>query len=154
MALVIIYQPRRRINHQGGTADDQHIRSTDIIDGRFQRIHVQTFFVQDHVRFNLGAAGIALGHAGGVQQILRVKEFMAAGTVIAMDAAVQFQHVLAAGRLMQAVDILRDDGFQFSRPFQFRQLKVSHVGFGCQHQHLLPVKAIELFRVFLVKSVA
>ena len=65
----------------------------------------------------------------------------------------QFQHVFAAGQLMQAVDILGDHSFQFSFPFQFRETKMGHVGFGALHDQLVAVETVEFLRLCFEEAV-
>ena len=64
-----------------------------------------------------------------------------------MHAAVQFQHIPAAGHLVQPVDVLRHNGKQTPRLFQLRQLFVGGVGLCRQADHLVPVEPVELCRM-------
>jgi len=47
-----------------------------------------------------------------------------------MDAAVQFQHIAAAGLLMQAIDVLGQDCAQVAGCLQLRQCLVGRIGQG------------------------
>ena len=67
--------------------------------------------------------------------------------VAAVDAAVQLEHVLAPGRLMQAVDILRDDCLELALTLQLRQTQVGAVGLGPVDNELVPVESVILLRV-------
>ena len=68
--------------------------------------------------------------------------------------AVELVNGLGARRLMQAVDVLGDDGLQLPLPLPFRQLAVGGVGLGVQGQHFGPVEVVEFLGVRLVKCVA
>ena len=114
MAAVVADQAGCRIDDEGCAADDEHVGMADIVQGLFDDVVVQSFFIQDDVGLNGAAAGIALRHAVAVEHVFGVKEFMAALAEIAVHAAVQFEDVFAAGFLMEAVDVLRDDGFQLA----------------------------------------
>ena len=54
--------------------------------------------------------------------------FAAFQAVIAVDAAVQFQNLFAAGCLVEPVDVLGDDGFQPALRLPLRQLFMGGVG--------------------------
>ena len=71
-----------------------------------------------------------------------------------MHRAVKLQHVFAACRLVQAVDVLGDDGGELSRLLQLRQLFVGGVGLHVQKQHLLLVKRVKIRGFFHKKVVA
>ena len=76
------------------------------------------------------------------------------GAVGAQDAAVQLQNVLAAGGLVQPVDILRDDGAQLSLLLQLGQTQMGAVGLDALDHQLFPVKAVILCRVTGKKACA
>ncbi|MNJ05711.1 hypothetical protein D3C73_1672190 [compost metagenome] len=42
-------------------------------------------------------------------------------TMVAVNGTMQLKYLLAAGKLMQAVDILRDDRLKLALALQFRQ---------------------------------
>ena len=48
--------------------------------------------------------------------------------------------------LVQAVDVLGDDGAQLACRLQLGQLLVSGVGLGIQAEHLVPVEAVKFLR--------
>ena len=56
-----------------------------------------------------------------------------------MHAAVELQHIFAAGRLVQAVDVLRYHGAQSSLRFELRKAQVRGVRFGIQRYHFVAV---------------
>ena len=60
--------------------------------------------------------------------------------VIAVDGAVKFIHLFAARRLMEAVDILRDDRLQLARLLKTGEADVRGVGLGVEVQHSVAVK--------------
>lgn len=144
IAPVVVDQAGGGIDHQRGAAHDQHVSLGDVADGLIQDIHVQAFLVQDHVGLDAAAAA-AHGDAFGVHDIFRVIELAAALAVVAEGAAVELQDVFAAGRLVEAVDVLGDDGFQLSFLFPLGQLFVGLVGLDAGHQELVPVVFEELF---------
>ena len=59
----------------------------------------------------------------------------------------QLQHVFAAGRLMQPVDILRDDRAQLAFGLQFRQTLMRPVRLNAVDHELFPVEAVIFLRV-------
>ena len=85
---------------------------------------------------------------GGIRRILA-----ALFTVVAQRTAMQLQNLTAARRLMQPVNVLRDDGFQLALRFPLRQLSVGGVGLRSGQPQLFMVKAIVFLRVFLKKRV-
>lgn len=103
----IIYESRRRIDHQRRTPDDQGIRPADRPDAVLDHIRIKPFFIEHHVRLDAAAAA-ALWNPVRALHIRRVVELAALLAVIAVNASMQLQHVPAAGRLMKPVDILGD----------------------------------------------
>lgn len=154
MASVVADQAGCRIDDEGCAADDEHVGMADIVQGLFDDVVVQSFFIQDDVGLDGAAAGVALRHALAVEHVFGVKEFMAALAEIAVYAAVQFEDVFAAGLLMEAVDVLRDDGFQLACFFQFGQFYMGGVGLGVQAKHLVAVKPVKFFGLADVKGMA
>ena len=110
-AAVVADQAGGGVDDEARAADDQHVGLADVVQGLFDDVVVEAFFVEDDVRLYRAAAGVALGNAGGIFHILGVEEFMAVHAEVAVDTAVEFEDVLAAGFLVEAVDILGDDGF-------------------------------------------
>ncbi len=78
---------------------------------------------------------------------------MAAGAVVAQGAAVQLEHMLAARGLVQAVDVLGDDGGELARGLEPGQPQVGRVGLCIFDDEFLAVKAVELLRLLLEKGV-
>ena len=74
--------------------------------------------------------------------------------MIPVDTAVEFQDLVAAGGLVQAVDVLGDDGLQLSLGLLFRQLSVGGIGSGIGGQHLGPVEAEKFFRLAFIEGMA
>ena len=147
MAAVVTDQTGCWVDDEARAADDEHVGVADVVQGLFDDVVVQAFFIEDDVRLDDAAAGVALGDACGILHVFGVEEFVAVHAEVAMNAAVQFQDVLAARFLVQAVDVLGDDGFQFARFFQFGQFDMGHVGLGVEGQHLVAVEAVKFFRV-------
>jgi hypothetical protein len=66
---------------------------------------------------------------------------------------VQFQHVPAAGRLVQAVDVLRNDGLQLAAAFERRKRCVRLVRLCVQIKHFGSVEIVKRLRM-RIKEVA
>ena len=64
----------------------------------------------------------------------------------------KLQNRLAARRLVQAVDVLGDDGAEFSRLFQLGQLFVRGIGFCICKKHFVTVKPIKFSGVSAVEG--
>ena len=64
----------------------------------------------------------------------------------------QLHHILAARLLVQSIDILCHDAFEFSCFLQLRELLMRDVRLRIQTKHLIPVKAIEFLRVVTIKG--
>ena len=75
-------------------------------------------------------------------------------TVIAQRASVQFEYVFASRRLMQSVDVLRDDGGELSRLFEFRKFFMRRVRLYAFDDELFAVKAVKLRGVRVEKTPA
>ena len=150
---VIIYKPRRRVNVQRRSADDQHIGSAYIADGAADNIVVKRLLIQNYVRPYDAAAGTAR-HARALIYHTGVILSAAARAVRTQYAAVKLQHVFASRRLMQPVYILRDDGLELTLALKLREAEMRAVRLHAVHHELLPVEAIVLRRVALKKAVA
>ena len=143
-AVKIIHQPRRGIDRKLGAADEQHIRGGDGLHRRREGGRVQALTVKDHIRLDDAAAGAA-GHVVRLQHRLHRPAFAALHAVIAVHAAVQFQHVAAARPLMEFINVLGDDRRQLALLFQARQRIVRRIG--------LCLRADEIFAVVIEKHV-
>ena len=75
-------------------------------------------------------------------------------TVVAEYGAVEFVDILAAGGLVQAVNVLGNDGVQPARFLQAGQHPMGRVGAGIGKKHFIVVETVELLRFFAVKAVA
>ena len=73
--------------------------------------------------------------------------------MVAVHAAVQLQHVFAARRLVQAVDVLRHHGAQLARLLPPRKGQVRGARLCVRIEHFIAVKAEEFLRLFLEKVV-
>ena len=60
--------------------------------------------------------------------------------MISVHASVQFVHDLIARHAMQAVDVLRDDRFQFALPFELGKETVRRIGFGSRIHHFAEIE--------------
>ena len=112
------------------------------------RAFVQGLLVQHDVGFDDAAAGGASRHAvvglraKGQQVVYRVG-CAARHAEVAQHAAVQFEHVLAARFLMEAVDVLRHHGGQRARLLEFGQLAMRAVRLRVERQHAVAVEVEE-----------
>ena len=107
MTGIIVDQTGCRINGQGSSTDNKHIRLLDIVDGFVQSMGIQSFFVQNHIWFDR-AATFALWHTFRYQIFQRIK-FSTTSTVISENTSVKFQYFFTSCFLMQSINILRDD---------------------------------------------
>ena len=120
-----------------------------VLDG----VVVEPLLIEHHVRLDHPAAGAA-GHALRFEDIVQAVGLSALHAVVAQDAAVQLADVAAAGLLMEAVDVLGDDGGQLAPFLPAGQLFVSGVRFCVRAEHLFTVKTVELLRMVQEKMMA
>ena len=83
-----------------------------------------------------------------------VVELAALLAVVAQGASVQLEDILAARRLMQPVDILRNDGLELSLALQLGKAQMRTVGLGAVHDELVPMEFIVFLRMRHEKRVA
>ena len=102
---------------------------------------IQALLIKHDVRPD-DAAAVTVRHTGAVIDALRRIRPAAAHAVAAVDAAMQLEHIFAPGRLMQAVDILRDDRLQLALALQLRQAQVGAVGPGPVNDELVTVEFV------------
>ena len=60
----------------------------DVVQGLFDDVVVQAFFIEDDVRLDDAAADVALGDACGILHVFGVEELVAVHAEVAMNAAV------------------------------------------------------------------
>ena len=137
---VIVDESRRRIHVQRRAADDEHIGIAQIVHGLCQNVLVQLLLVQHDVRPYDAAALAARDALAVVHLVCRIRH-TAARAIGAQDAAVQLQHVFAAGRLMQSVDILRYNGAQLALALQLRKSQMRTIGLHAVDNELCPICA-------------
>ena len=70
-----------------------------------------------------------------------------------MDASVQLINVLASRHLVQAVDVLRDNGEQFALFFPLRQLPMDDIGLCIRIKHAISIEIKENLRMMHVERV-
>lgn len=99
------------------------------------------------------AAG-ARRHAGGARDRLHAVEFAAPLAVIAQGAAVELKDLLAAGGLMESVDVLRDDGLQLARALPLGELTMRGVWLRVGAEELCAVEGEEFLGIAFVVGVA
>ena len=150
--LIVSNQPRGGIDVQGGAADHQHIRLRQGADGCLQRPLIQPLLIEHHIRLD-DAAAAAPGHALRAEDMLQTVKFPAPLAVVPVDAAMELQHVPAAGGLMEPVDVLGDDGFQLALPLELRQTQMRRVGLCSLDDELIAVEAVELLGALFPEGV-
>ena len=137
----------RRINDEAGAADDEHVGFHDGSGRTVHHVLVEHFFIKDHVGLDDAAAAVAFRDALRVQDRGLVEELVALRAVVAEHRAVQFEDVLAAGLLVQAVDVLRDHGRELASLLQGRQGLVAVVRLRVGVDQLLAVEIEEVFGI-------
>ena len=99
---------RRRIDRERCARDDEHVGLLNVLHRAVKRLFVKSLFIEHHVGLDAPATGAAR-HAGRVFDITRGVKFPAFLAVVAKRTAVQLEDIFAARRLMQPVDVLRDN---------------------------------------------
>ena len=143
----IINQTGRRIDNQRCPSDNQNIRIGDIADRFFQDLRIQTFLIENDIRFDNSSALFTPRNALGIFNIFHAVRRIAFYTVIAQHGPMQFQHFFTAGFLMKPVNILCNNGFQLPHLFQPRQCQMRFVGLSLRRQHLIFIEAIKFLRL-------
>ena len=93
-------------------------------------------------------------HAGSVPQEVHGVLCLALHAVVAQGGAVELVDGLAAGGLVEAVDVLGNDSFEAPLLLPLGQFPVGRIGLRIQNQHLIAVKTIKFLRIPHEKSVA
>ena len=126
----------------------------DCLNRRGENVHIKRLVVQ----YNVGLDNAATRAAGDAIRITRcqhfahVKEALALHAEIAMHAAMELQHVFAAGRLVQPVDVLRNYGAQRTLCLKLRKAPMRCIRFGIQRDHLVAVILEKRLGVAVEKS--
>ena len=76
-----------------------------------------------------------MGRALALQKRLQRIKTPALHAAVAVDGAVQLQHLFTARRLMQSVDILGNDRLALAPAFQLRQRQMGGVGLRVRVEH-------------------
>ena len=119
----------RRGIHLGGGADDkEHVAVARRVLGARERIVGQRLLEPHDVGAQEGAALRAPRRLARARIVPRRDDRPVARALDALDIAVELDHVRAARRLMQPVDVLRDHEEVGLRPFDRRQRAVSRIG--------------------------
>ena len=92
----MIDQPGGGIDAKGGAADDQQISLSDIFNSASQDIIAQRLAVEHHIGLDDAAAVTARNTSRG-KRAVKGMGFSACRAIAAMNAAVQLQHIPAAG---------------------------------------------------------
>ena len=93
-------------------------------------------------------------HTGAVGDEVHIVERAALDAVVAQGAAVELVHRPGACRLMEAVDVLGDDGFQLALPLELCQTQMRRVGLCSLDDELIAVEAVELLGALFPEGVA
>ena len=117
------------IDRERRAADDQNIGLGDGTDGAVDARFVQTLFIEHDLGLDEPAA-IAVRNALVVADKLRGILLAAALAAVAVHRAVELVDAFASRLLMQAVDVLRDDGLELSFLLELCQSQMRGVGFG------------------------
>ena len=117
---VIIDQSGRRVDVQRCPPYDQHIGVPDELYRSIEYILIEALLIQHDVGADHTAAAAA-GNVSSVIDHIRGIGLAAFGTIGSQDAAVQLEHILASGRLMEPVDVLRDNSTELAFLFQLRE---------------------------------
>ena len=144
VALVGLHQVGHGELPQGGAVDDEHVGGLHGLYGLGQQLQVIGLLLQDDGRADVVAAHVhgALGdHRGAVGDLEEVHVLVALGAPGTHHRAVELQDVLAAGLLVDAVDVHREDGLELAGRLQLGQGLVGNAGLGLQQgsQDPLPI---------------
>ena len=142
------------IHGQRGAGDDEAVCLLDLAQGAFENILVEGFFVEDDVGLDDAAVFGAAGNAGGVFDEVKVVEAAAGHAVVAHDGAVELVDVFAAGELVQAVDVLGDDGGEFSLALHLGELQMHGAGAVVWRDHFGAVEFEKFLGVAVEKAAA
>ena len=142
----VVHQTGGGVHRQAGAGDDERIRLADVVHGGGEYIVIQPFLVEHDFRLDDAAAG-TFRDALRVSDVFRREELRALQAAVAVDGAVELQHGFAAGLLMQPVDVLGDDGGEFTGFFKLGEEEMCRVGLCLQGEHLVAVEAVKLLRV-------
>ena len=92
----MIDQPGGGIDAKGGAADDQQISLSDIFNSASQDIIAQRLAVEHHIWLD-DTAAVTARNIPGFKHADKGMGCSACHAIAAMDAAVQLQHIPAAG---------------------------------------------------------
>lgn len=118
VAAVVVDKAGGGVDGEAGSGDHEKVGMMDGHDGLFDGGLVKTFLVEDHIGFHGAAAG-AFGDAFAVSDEFGGVEFSAAGAIVSKDGAVELIDFFTASFLMEAIDVLGDDGGELSLLFPF-----------------------------------
>ena len=114
---------------------------------------IEPLLIKHHIRLD-DAAAAAPGHSLGVQDVVQVIKGPAVLAVIAVHAAMELQHIAAAGGLVEPVDVLGHHCPQLSLLLPLGQLIVGGIGLGVRCQKLGPIEPEKFFRVAFIEGMA
>lgn len=83
-----------------------------------------------------------------------VVKFAALHAKIPQRRAVQFENIFASRHLMQAVDVLRYDGFHFSRRLKFGELQMRGVRLRAFYDEFFAIESVEFRGIRVEKRAA
>lgn len=143
----VVNQASSRINRKGRTRDKHQVRTRNRKNGTLHDGSIQRFFVQNHIRLDNATTAATRNAIGrffsGSHHLMHVMELSTAHAVVSKNASMQLEHVLATSRLMQAVDVLGNDGTHDALFFQLSQLAMRTIGLCLQEKHAVSVKIVE-----------
>ncbi|CDN41145.1 hypothetical protein BN871_AC_00390 [Paenibacillus sp. P22] len=148
IAAVQAHEARSRMHRQRRASYDERVGLLDLECRAIQEIRIEVLLIQHDIRLDDAFAGRAernrarIAQDGG-QRILEP----AVHAIVAVNRSVQLQHAAAAGKLMQAVDILGDDRRQPALLLQPSQRSMRGIGKRFGIDHMGPVKGIEISRM-------
>ena len=153
ISLVEVDQAGGRIYGQRRTADNQHIGPAQGVKGAPQTFWIEFFTIEHDIRPDAAATG-AVRHAGTGENRFERERTAAFQAVIALHAAMQLDHIAAAGQLVQPIDILGDDGGQAPGGLELRQLAVGGVRAGVGKDQLFAIETEEHLGLLLEERMA
>lgn len=74
--------------------------------------------------------------------------------MVAMDASMQLNNVIAASGLMQPIDVLRYNRLAYPLRLQLRKFAMASIGFRIEREHAVAIKIVELLGMSFKKAMA
>ena len=154
LAFEIINETGGRVNSQRGAGDDEAVGLLDFLQGAAEDVVVEGFFIEDDVGLDDAAVFRAARDAFAAAHKVEVIEAAAGHAVVAHDGAVELVDFFAACHLVQAVDVLCDDGGELAVAFQLGEFVVDGAWAVVGRDHFGAVEFKEFFGVGVEKAAA